>query len=92
VTKRPLEEIRWPSVQLSGRQLTDGPPERFVGAIGMSFLPNDQCDSTEISYGCRYQAPGYELTEKNDAPQGRNDRNTELHSSGVDRFQRRYGR
>ncbi len=61
----------------------------LLGAIGMSLLPNDQCDSTENSYGRQYQAPGYGLTEKNDATQGRNDWNAELQCSGMGSFQRR---
>jgi hypothetical protein len=49
-----------------------------LGAVRILFLQNYERDSTEYGYGRQHQAQGYGLTEKNDATQGRNDRNTEF--------------
>jgi hypothetical protein len=45
----------------------------------MLFLQYHQRDTTEYGYGRQYQAQCQGLAEENDATQGRNDRNTELH-------------
>ena len=55
----------------------------------MLFLQDHQRDTTEYGYGRQYQAQCHGLTEENDATQGRNDRNTELHCPSLGGFQRR---
>ena len=54
----------------------------------MLLLQNYERDPAEYGDGRQYQAQGYGLTQENDATQGGNDRNAELHCRGVGSFQR----
>jgi hypothetical protein len=54
-------------------------PLLSMDAIRMLFLQNHQRDTAEYGDGRQYQAQCQGLTEENDATQGRNDRDTELH-------------